>query len=37
MGLREGSRRFFFDGQPRLGFRVAAGAAVALGPPAGPP
>ncbi len=37
MGLREGSRRFFFDGQPRLGFRVAAGAAVALGPPVGPP
>ena len=37
MGLREGPRRFFFDGGPRLGFRIAAGAAVALGPPAGPP
>ena len=37
MGLREGPGRFFFDGEPRLGFRIAAGAAVALGPPAGPP
>ena len=37
IGLREGSRRFFFDGEPRLGFRVTAGAAVALGPPVGPP
>ena len=37
MGLREGPGRFFFDGEPRLGFRIAAGAAVALGPPTGPP
>ena len=36
MGLREGSRHFSFDGEPRLGFRIAAGAAVALGPPTGP-
>ena len=37
MGLREGAGRFFLDGEPRLGFRIAAGAAVALGPPVGPP